>query len=125
MLARLGWRDVVGTVEGMRSLGVAKENVSGRPRFSGGSLPFDNGLVGIDTAGTSAIGFILGLPGGLLDRSTRPPCGGGGGGPEEDAATDISAGFLLRASANCALEIASFSVSIPTSTPLRFAASMS
>ena len=106
-------------VDGTR--GVAMENISGRPRFSGGSLPLDRGLVVGSTGSTTGLG-----PGGLLDRKTLSrPGGGGGGGPPDDAAIDTSVGFLLRAAASCALEIANFSVNIPTSTPVCLAASMS
>ena len=101
------------------------ENVSGRPRFSGGWLPCDNALVNAGDAG-GADGAGGGFArGGLRDRCAFAPPGGGGGWLELDAATDTSgSGLRLRASASCARDTASFSVSIPISTPVCLAASI-
>ena len=53
------------------------ENVSGRPRFSGGWLPCDNALVNAGGAGGAGGGFALG---GLRDLCALLGGGGGGGG---------------------------------------------
>ena len=90
-----------------------------RPRLSGGWLT----LPDVVAAGASSAGS-LGFPGGLLERSALPGGGGGGGFPEDDDAAISTSGFRRRASANCARDIASFSVSMPMSTPVCFAASI-
>ena len=57
------------------------ENISGRPRFSGGWLPCDNALVVAGAAGGGGAGAGAGFAlGGLRDRCAFPPPGGGGGG---------------------------------------------
>ena len=123
----LGGLDWLASRVASRPRGVAMENVSGRPRFSGGSLPRDLSLIsgggggGATDAGTGGAGFALG---GLRDRCAFAPPGGGGGGWLDDDATDTSGSGLRRASASCARDTASFSVNIPISTPVRFAASI-
>ena len=128
--------------------------VSGLPRFSGGWLPPDNALVAaMDASGGGGGGgnapgglrdlaiLLAGGGGGgiededattsgfgpLRERSplTAPPAGGGGGPPEgEDAETSCAGGLRLIASASCAREMASFSVSMPMSTWAFLAASI-
>ena len=100
--------------------------VSGLPLFSGGWLPPDNALVAaMDASGGGGGGGNA--PGGLRDLTALlPPGGGGGGGPEDDdAETSCAGGLRLRASASCAREMASFSVSIPMSMWAFLAASIS
>ena len=89
-------------------------------------LPLAGAVTG---GGASGAGGGTAFRGGLRERAALLPPGGGGGGPEdeEDAVmeTSGSGGLRLRASASCALEMASFSVNMPISTPVCFAASIS